>query len=163
MTQLSRWEEIAFYLAVYSCLRPFVLVYQNSWCEEPAHWKSPRCQGRSKANGKGATGDEMVRGHHRLSGREFEQTLGDSGGQRSLAGCSPRGPKELDTAERLNSTMTDGDVCRIHCLLTFSMKDWILLWKEHWASHRAHCSFLIPRSGKFAGIWAPRLSKKALI
>ena len=39
----------------------------------------------------------MVREHHRLNGHEFEQTLGDSGGQRSLACCSPWGCKELDT------------------------------------------------------------------
>ena len=37
----------------------------------------------------GATEDEMVVWHHRLNGREFEQTLGDSQGQRSLACCSP--------------------------------------------------------------------------
>ena len=41
--------------------------------------------------------DEMVRQHQRLSGHEFEQTLGDSGGQRSLACCTPWGRKELDT------------------------------------------------------------------
>ena len=33
----------------------------------------------------------MVRQHHRLNGDEFEQTLGDSGGQGSLACCSPCG------------------------------------------------------------------------
>ena len=33
--------------------------------------------------------DEMVRGHHRLHGHEFEQTLGDSEGQGSLSCCSP--------------------------------------------------------------------------
>ena len=31
------------------------------------------------------TEDETVRLHHQLNGREFEQTLGDNGGQRSLA------------------------------------------------------------------------------
>ena len=31
------------------------------------------------------------------TGHEFEQTLGDSEGQRGLACCSPRGCKELDT------------------------------------------------------------------
>ena len=31
----------------------------------------------------------MVRWHHRLSGHEFEQTLGDSEGQGRLACCSP--------------------------------------------------------------------------
>ena len=29
--------------------------------------------------------DEMVRWHHQLKAHEFEQTLGDSGGQRRLA------------------------------------------------------------------------------
>ena len=32
-----------------------------------------------------------------ISGREFEQTLGDSGGQRSLACCMPWHQKEPDT------------------------------------------------------------------
>ena len=44
----------------------------------------------------------MVGWHHLLDGQEFEQTLGDGGGQESLACCSPRGRKESDTAERLN-------------------------------------------------------------
>ena len=34
--------------------------------------------------------------HHQLSGNEFEQTLGDSKGQGSLACCSPRGHRESD-------------------------------------------------------------------
>ena len=37
--------------------------------------------------------------HHRLNGREFEQTLGDGEGQGSLACCSPQNHKELDTTE----------------------------------------------------------------
>ena len=32
----------------------------------------------------------MAEWHHRLNGHEFEQTPGDSKGQRSLASCSPR-------------------------------------------------------------------------
>ena len=42
---------------------------------------------------KGTTEDQMVGWHHWLNGQEFEPTLGDSEGQRSLACCSPRGPK----------------------------------------------------------------------
>ena len=38
---------------------------------------------------KRMTEDEMVRWHHRHKGQEFEQTLGDSEGQGSLACCSP--------------------------------------------------------------------------
>ena len=49
------------------------------------------------------TEDGMVMWDHRLSGHEFEQTLGDSKGHGSLACCSPRGRKESDTTERLNS------------------------------------------------------------
>ena len=40
---------------------------------------------------KGMTEDEMVGWHHQLNGHDFEQTLGDSGGQGSLACCSPWG------------------------------------------------------------------------
>ena len=45
----------------------------------------------------------MVGWHHQLDGCEFEQTLGDGGGQGSLACCSPWGRKELDTTEQLNN------------------------------------------------------------
>ena len=44
----------------------------------------------------------MVGWHHRLSGYEFEQTLGVGFGQRSLVCCSPWGHKKLDMTERLN-------------------------------------------------------------
>ena len=42
------------------------------------------------------TEDEMVGWHHPLNGHEFEQSLGDSEGQRSLACCSPWGGKDSD-------------------------------------------------------------------
>ena len=38
--------------------------------------------------------DEMVRQHHQLNGHVFEQTPGDSKGQRSLVCCSPWGYTE---------------------------------------------------------------------
>ena len=41
----------------------------------------------------------MVGCHHRLDGHEFEQTLEDSEGQRSLVCCSPWGCKELGVTE----------------------------------------------------------------
>ena len=40
--------------------------------------------------------DEMIGGHHRLNGYEFEQAPGVDGGQGSLACCCPWGRKELD-------------------------------------------------------------------
>ena len=47
----------------------------------------------------------MVGWHHRLDGHEFEQVLGDSEGQRSLAWCSPQGHKESDTTKGQNTKM----------------------------------------------------------
>ena len=49
----------------------------------------------------------MVSLHHRFNGHEFEQTLGDSEGQGSLACCSPvQGRKESDITEKLNNNNT---------------------------------------------------------
>ena len=45
----------------------------------------------------------MVGWHHRINGREFEQTQGDGEGQGSLACCRPWGRGESDTIERLNN------------------------------------------------------------
>ena len=45
----------------------------------------------------------MVGWHRQVSGREFEQALGDGEGQGSLACCSPWGLKESDTTEQLNN------------------------------------------------------------
>ena len=44
------------------------------------------------------TEDEMV-DYHRFNGQEFEQTLGDSEGQRTLVCCSPWGHKVSDRTE----------------------------------------------------------------
>ena len=40
--------------------------------------------------------DEIIGEHHGLNGHEFEQTIADSGEQRSLACCSSWDHKELD-------------------------------------------------------------------
>ena len=45
---------------------------------------------------KVSTEDERVGKPHQFNGHEFEQTLGDSEGQGSLACCSPWGSKESD-------------------------------------------------------------------
>ena len=57
--------------------------------------------------------NEMVRYHHRLSGREFEQTPGDSGGHRSLTCCNPWGHKE-SRHNNIQQSDSDRDI-----LLTF--------------------------------------------
>ena len=51
---------------------------------------------------KATTEDEMVGWHHWLNGHEFEQTLGDSEGQGSLACCSSWSLRESETIEWLN-------------------------------------------------------------
>ena len=60
------------------------------------------------------TEDEIVGWHHRLDGHEFEQTPGVGDGQGSLACCSPRGHKESDMPERLNSSIEN---MRMLCLV----------------------------------------------
>ena len=44
----------------------------------------------------------MVGWHHRLSGHEFEQTLGAGDGQGGQECCDSWGRKESDTTEQLN-------------------------------------------------------------
>ena len=53
---------------------------------------------------KGTTENEMVGWHHQLDGHVFEQALGVSDGQESLACCSPWGSKDSDMTEQLNWT-----------------------------------------------------------
>ena len=51
--------------------------------------KDPDAQKGWGLGKKGETEDEMIWGHHQLDGFEFEQTLRDSEGQKSLVCCSP--------------------------------------------------------------------------
>ena len=76
-----------------------------TWCEGQTHWKRPWCWERLTVWGEGETDNELVGWHYRLDGHEFEQALGVSDGQGSLACCSPCGHKELDTTEQLNWTV----------------------------------------------------------
>ena len=48
------------------------------------------------------TEDEMIGWHHQLNEHEFEQTLGDNEGQRSLVCYSPEGQKESNMTWQLN-------------------------------------------------------------
>ena len=56
----------------------------------------------------------MVGWHHWLNGHVFEQTQGGSKGQGSLACCSPRGLKELDTTQQLNNNNNQNRVARFN-------------------------------------------------
>ena len=80
------------------------------WSPDVKNWlirKDPDARKDWRQEEKGTTeDDEMVGWHHRLSGQEFEQTLGDGEGQGSLACCSPWSCRQSDTTEHLN--WTDG-------------------------------------------------------
>ena len=73
------------------------------WTADPLE-KNPDAGKDWRQKEKGAAKDEMVRRHHWLNRHEFEQTLGDSGGYRSLAYCSPWGGNESDTTQWLNNS-----------------------------------------------------------
>ena len=69
------------------------------WAPDAKNWlteKNPDA-GKDWGQEKTATEDEMVGWPHRLNGHEFQQTLGDSEGQGSLACYSSWGLKKLDT------------------------------------------------------------------
>ena len=66
--------------------------------------------------------DEMVGWHHRLSGHEFEQTLGDSGGQGSLMCCSPWGHTDSDTTQPLNNNYFIISTNRNHYITHLKLK-----------------------------------------
>ena len=75
------------------------------WPSDVKNWligKDPGAGKDGRQEEKGMTKDEMVGWHHWLNGHEFEQALGDSDGQGSLASCSPWGIKESDWATELN-------------------------------------------------------------
>ena len=77
------------------------------WSPDAKSWLTGKGPDAGKDWGqeeKGVVADEMVGWHQRLNGHEFEQTIGDSEGQRNLKCCSPWGHKELDSTEWLNWT-----------------------------------------------------------
>ena len=65
--------------------------------------KMPWCWERLRAGETLATKDEMVEWHYWFNEYEFEQSLGDSEGQGSLACYSSWGHKESDVTEWLNN------------------------------------------------------------
>ena len=95
------------------------------WSPDEKNWligKHPYSGKDLKQEEKGMTKDEMVRWHHQLNGHEFEQTPGDSDGQRSLVCWSPWGGKELDMTEQLNN--------KIHVLNAHpSIPEFDIIWR----------------------------------
>ena len=73
---------------------------------------------------KGVTEDELVTQHHWLNGHEFEQTLGDSEGQRSLAWCRPWDHKESDITDKLNKN--NYMITLMIIIIIITMIDWSL-------------------------------------
>ena len=70
-----------------SILRPFLLSANSL--------EKTLMLGKTEGKRRRKRQDEMARYRHRLNGHELEQTPGDTGGQRSLAGCSPWGCKRV--------------------------------------------------------------------
>ena len=69
------------------------------WSPDVKNWlirKNPDAGKDWRQEEKGLMEDKMIEWHHWLNGHEFEQTLGDSEGQGSLAHCSPQDHKESD-------------------------------------------------------------------
>ena len=84
-------------------------------------WKDLDAKKDWRQKDKGATENEMVGWHHQLNGHEFEQTLGDTGGQKILACCSPWGCKQSDMTSKLNNN---------HSNITIAQSLWGKRWKQ---------------------------------
>ena len=72
--------------------------------EQLTYWKRPWCSKGQKE--KGVTENEMTEWHHQLNGHEFEQSLGESEGPRSLACFSPWSHKEMTGLSNWTTTAT---------------------------------------------------------
>ena len=67
------------------------------WLPDSKSWlieKDPDARKGWSQKGTGASEEEMIGWNHWLNGHEFEQTPGESGGQRRLECCIPWGHKE---------------------------------------------------------------------
>ena len=81
---------------------------------------------------KGATENAMVGWHHQLNGHRFEETWGDTGGQKILACCSPWGYKESEMTYWLNINNKWGKIWKKNRYMY--MYNWITLlyaWNNH--------------------------------
>ena len=107
------------------------LQYFGSWCKELTYVKRPWCWEHWGQEEKGMAENEMVGGHHWLSGHEFEQILGDSEGQGGLECCSPWGHEESDTTQQLNNnTVSDLVNLEDNSLRTGQRTD--KRWSQRW-------------------------------
>ena len=111
----------------------------TGWISLQTTGKDPDAGKDWRQEEKGTSEDEMVRWHHWLNGREFEQALGVGDGQGSLACCSPWGCKESDTTEQLNWPK---GVCHVwmwelDCEESWAPKNWCLncgVGEDSWES-----------------------------
>ena len=117
-------------------------IHQKDWCwaEAPILWppdakswltgKDPDA-GKDWGQEKRATEVEMVRQHHQLNGHEFEQTLGDSEAQGSLARCSPWSGKELDMTWQLNNKWV---LWKLQRAMFYILFESLFFWKNCYTS-----------------------------
>ena len=85
----------------YSQLYEMLMFKHSVYVELIQGWfigKDPAAGKDGRQEEKGTTEYEMVGWHHWLNGHEFEQALGVSDGQGSLACCSSLVCKQLDMA-----------------------------------------------------------------
>jgi len=96
------------------------------WPPEAKDWfteKDPDTGKDLRQEEKEMTETKIVGWHHRLNEHEFEQALGVSDGQGSLARCSPWDHKESDMTEWLNWTDFSLKILKYHYLKNSSLKE----------------------------------------
>ena len=76
----------------------------------------------------------MVGWHHRLSGHESELTLGDSEGQGSVVGYSPRGCKELGDRETEQQEQLGDGSPQSHYIVAIQLLSHVPLFATSWTA-----------------------------
>ena len=102
------------------------------WPPYAKNWlirKDPDARKDWRQEEKGTTEDEIVGWHHWFDGHEFEQDLGVSDRQGSLACCSPWGYKESDISEDWTE-LREREAW--HAAVHGVAKSWI--WLSHWTT-----------------------------
>ena len=109
-------------------LEGLMLKHQFFWSHDAKSWLTGKDPDAGKDWGqeeKGVTEDETVEWHHWLGGHEFEQALGDGGGQKGLACCHPWGLKESDTLSNWRTAEYLVKRYKAYCMCLLTISLWI--------------------------------------
>ena len=141
------------------------------WSPDVKNWligKDPDAGKDWRQEEKGVTKDEMVGWHHWgwASGHEFEQTQGDSEGQRSLSCCSPWGRKksQIGLSDWTTTTMDCSPLgSSVHGISQARILEWVAIPFSRVSFQPRDWSWIFCIAHRFFTVWVPYSSQFLLI